>query len=90
MAEFTIYTTGTCPYCTSAKGLLLQLNHTYVEKRVDLDDSLMKEIQERAPNVRTVPQIFVKDYRIGGYDDLRRFVDQKELDMIIDMAIDKV
>ena len=86
MATFTVFSTGSCPYCTRAKGLITQLNHTVVEKRVDLDQTLMEEVQILVPNVRTVPQIFIGDYHIGGFDDLQKLVHEDQLNLIIDMA----
>jgi len=86
MAEFTIYTKDNCPYCTSAKKKLRDWGHTYVERRVDLDEAVFKEVLERAPGSKTVPQIFINDYRIGGFDELMNLHREGGLDMTIDMA----
>lgn len=64
-----IYTTATCPYCTQAKRLLQEQGYTYTEIRVDLDDAEREKMIARSGR-RTVPQIFIDDQHIGGFDDL--------------------
>lgn len=69
MKKILIYTTNTCPYCIMAKKLLQDKQLSYTEIRVDLDD----EEREKMINLsgrRTVPQIFINEELIGGYDDL--------------------
>ncbi len=85
MAEFTVYTKKNCPHCTAAKALLKTLGHTLVEKDTENED-LFKELKEIAPEAMTVPQIFVKSYRIGGYDNLLNLHREDMLEMTIDMA----
>ena len=69
MPEIVMYTTGMCPYCVRAKMLLQRKGMDWEEKRIDLDRGLMGEMLQRS-NRRTVPQIFIDDYHVGGYDDL--------------------
>lgn len=64
-----IYTTATCPYCIQAKRLLQEQGYTYTEIRVDLDDAEREKMITRSGR-RTVPQIFIDDQHIGGFDDL--------------------
>ena len=70
MAHFTVYTRNGCSYCTSAKGWLMSHGHTFDERNVQDDPSLMEQFQAAAPGARTVPQILLADYLIGGYTDL--------------------
>lgn len=86
MAEFVVYSKHNCPYCTAAKMKLTELGHTFIEKRVDDDEAIFDELKALAPDARTVPQIFVKSYRIGGYDQLDSLIRSGMLDMTIDMA----
>ncbi len=72
MKDVTIYTTGACPYCTSAKALLMRTyGTTPIEIRVDTDREKLSEMVTLTER-RTVPQIFVGSDHIGGYDELRR------------------
>jgi len=64
-----IYTTATCPYCIQAKRLLQEQGYSYTEIRVDLDDAEREKMVAKSGR-RTVPQIFIDDKHIGGYDDL--------------------
>jgi len=66
----TMYTTASCPYCIRAERFLNAKGVTEISKiRVDLDPSLRVAMMERTGR-RTVPQIYVGDVHIGGYEDL--------------------
>lgn len=69
MPEIVIYTSLSCPYCISAKQLLDKKNVAYHEIRIDLDPQSAEEMIVRSTR-RTVPQIFIGDYHVGGCDDL--------------------
>ncbi|MFZ4076920.1 MAG: glutaredoxin 3 [Legionellaceae bacterium] len=72
MKNILIYTTKTCPYCVMAKKLLEQRGLAYTEIRVDLDEAQREIMIERSQR-RTVPQIFIDEQSIGGYDDLSAY-----------------
>ncbi|OAM77805.1 glutaredoxin 3 [Devosia elaeis] len=82
MAKVEIYTTPTCPYCHAAKALLAEKNVDYTEISV-LDPALRETMTERAHGRRTVPQIFVGDVHVGGYDDLAALERQGGLDPLL-------
>lgn len=67
--KVTIYTTPVCPYCTAAKALLGNKQATITEIDVSAQPELREEMMTRS-NRRTVPQIFIGDTHVGGYDDL--------------------
>ncbi len=69
MAKIEIYTTPTCPYCHAAKSLLADKGADYTEITV-LDPDLRAAMTERAHGRRTVPQIFIGETHVGGYDDM--------------------
>ena len=69
MAKIEIYTTPTCPYCHAAKSLLANKRADYTEITV-LDPDLRAAMTERAHGRRTVPQIFIGETHVGGYDDM--------------------
>lgn len=64
-----IYSKANCPYCVFAKELLDNKKVSYEEIRIDLDDA-QRAIMEQASGRRSVPQIFINDQPIGGFDDL--------------------
>lgn len=82
MADFLIYTKFPCPYCDAAKAKLKELGHTYTEKSI-AEPADFRALTERAPSVKTVPQIFFGDYRIGGFDDLQKLIRTGMLDDVI-------
>jgi glutaredoxin 3 len=66
----TMYTTAVCPYCIRAERLLHAKGVATIAKvRVDLEPHLRLAMMERTGR-RTVPQIYVGDVHVGGYDDL--------------------
>lgn len=69
MKQVTIYSSNSCGYCTMAKRLLQQKGVAPVDIGVDGDQSLRMELMERTGR-RTVPQIFIGEQHIGGFDDL--------------------
>ncbi|WP_338721103.1 glutaredoxin 3 [Devosia sp. XK-2] len=69
MAKVEIYTTPTCPYCHAAKALLREKGVDYTEITV-LDPDLRETMTQRAHGRRTVPQIFIDEMHVGGYDDM--------------------
>ena len=68
-----IYSTAICPYCERAKMLLEKRNIKYTEFKIDEDVKLFEEMLALSNGRRSVPQIFVDDQHIGGYDDLVDF-----------------
>lgn len=70
MTPVRMYTTAVCPYCIRAKQLLSSRGVTTLEEiRVDLDAERRDEMM-KTTGLRTVPQIFIGDYHVGGCDDL--------------------
>ena len=71
MAKVLMYTSGYCPYCTNAERLLHSKGVTEIEKiQVDTVPELKIAMMEKTGR-RTVPQIYIGDQHIGGFDDLR-------------------
>ena len=69
-APVLMYTTAVCPYCVRAEQLLEARGVTAIEKvRIDIDPARRDEMIARTGR-RTVPQIYIGDRHVGGYDDL--------------------
>lgn len=70
MPRIAMYCTAVCPYCVAAERLLKSKGVNDIEKiRVDLDPARRAEMMERTGR-RTVPQIYVDEFHVGGFDDL--------------------
>lgn len=67
--EVVVYTTAICPYCGAAKNFLSARDVAWREVRVDGDMAMRDWLRERT-RMSTVPQIFIGDIAIGGYDDM--------------------
>ena len=70
MVKIVMYSTAVCPYCLMAERLLRSKGVAEIEKiRVDLEPARRDEMMQRTGR-RTVPQIYVGERHVGGYDDL--------------------
>ncbi len=69
MKKVIIYSTRICPYCVRAKNFFDKKNINYTEIMIDQDPSLITEMVEKSGR-QSVPQIFIDDYHVGGFDDL--------------------
>ncbi|HXD01752.1 MAG TPA: glutaredoxin 3 [Novosphingobium sp.] len=86
MAKVEIYTQWGCPYCTRAKALLDGKGVSYTEYDVTMDMTKRKEMAERNPGARTVPQVFIDDVAYGGSDDIHALDRAGKLDAVLGIA----
>lgn len=70
MAKIHIYTTQWCPYCVKAKALFKKLDQEYLEINIELEPEKRSEMEQLAPGVSSVPQIFINETHVGGCDEL--------------------
>lgn len=83
MAKVLMYTTAVCPYCIRAEQLLNRKGITEIEKiRVDLHPELRVEMMAKTGR-RTVPQIYIGEHHVGGYDDMAALDGAGELDLLL-------
>ena len=82
MAKVVMYTTDYCPFCVRAKALLRNKGVAFDEIDVGEDEALRAKMIE-ASGRRTVPQIFIDDKPIGGFDELRALDVDGELDRLL-------
>ncbi|TAL49823.1 MAG: glutaredoxin 3 [Methylovulum sp.] len=82
MPEILIYTTHICPYCIMAKRLLDKKGLSYTEINVDGDAGLREDMMRKTRR-RTVPQIYIGDFHVGGFDELHALDQQKKLDSLL-------
>ena len=76
MAKVIIYSTDYCPFCTRAKNLLEDKGVPYEEINVQNDPVMKKKIMDQT-GMRTVPQIFINDEFIGGFQELSALINSK-------------
>jgi len=78
-----MYTTGFCPYCKMAENLLRSKGVQEIEKiRIDLEPDQRIEMMRKTGR-RTVPQIYIGDRHVGGYDDLMQLDRKGELTALL-------
>lgn len=86
MAEITIYSTPFCPYCAMAKRLLKSKGAEYTDVDLFMTPGKRSEMLEKANGRHTVPQIFIGDTHVGGFDDLQALDMAGELDPLLGIA----
>ena len=80
--DVVMYSTRFCPYCMRARFLLESKNVTYQDIGVDAHPELRREMMEKSGR-RTVPQIWIGEHHIGGFDDLARIEQTGKLDELL-------
>lgn len=83
MPRIVVYSSGFCPYCFWAKGLLNSKDVDFEEIRVDEVPGAREEMLTRSNGRLTVPQIFIGDYHVGGFDDLKAMDVSGQLDPLL-------
>ncbi|MAE94800.1 MAG: glutaredoxin 3 [Deltaproteobacteria bacterium] len=82
MAEIVIYSKSWCGYCHRAKALLSEKGQSFAEIDVEAEPDKEAEMVRRARR-SSVPQIFVGEVHVGGYDDLNALEQSGELDALL-------
>jgi glutaredoxin 3 len=83
MAKITMYSTGVCPFCQMAERLLRSKGIAAIDKiRVDLEPERRVEMMEKTGR-RTVPQIYIGERHVGGFDDLSALDRAGQLDELL-------
>ena len=83
MAEVVVYEKGWCPYCMRAKALLDSKGVKYRLVDVLSDPALEREMIDRSGGRYTVPQIFIGDRHVGGFDDMAALDAAGDLDPLL-------
>ena len=82
VASVVMYSTRFCPYCMRARSLLESKGVVYTDIAVDSQPGLRREMTERSGR-HTVPQIWIGDRHVGGFDDLARLEQRGRLDELL-------
>jgi len=83
MTRIRLYTTPFCGYCRAAKRLLREKALDFEEIDVSFDAEKRAEMIQRAGGLRTVPQIFIHERHVGGYDELAALEREGRLDSLL-------
>ena len=83
MKNVTVYMGPMCNFCDAAKRLLTKKNIPYKEINIALDEAKREEMLKKSNGKRTIPQIFIEDYHVGGYEELKVLENKSELDSLI-------
>ena len=83
MKNVTVYMGPMCAYCDAAKRLLTKKNIPYKEINIAVEKDNMEEMIKKSNGKRTIPQIFIENYHVGGYDELRDLENKGELNKLL-------
>tara|TARA_B100001964_G_C13929255_1_gene463771 strand:- start:54 stop:287 length:234 start_codon:yes stop_codon:yes gene_type:complete len=72
-----------CAFCDATKRLLTKKNIPYNEINIAIEEDKMKEMIKKSNGKRTIPQIFIEDLHIGGYNELRTLENKGKLDKLL-------
>ena len=84
MKNIIMYTGPLCNFCDAAKRLLARNNATFKEINIATQDGLKDEMIKKSNGRRTVPQIFIGDQHIGGYEELRALEKENKLKELLE------
>jgi glutaredoxin 3 len=84
MTEIVMYCTRYCPYCERARLLLRRKGVSYTEVSLDEQPHRREEMERRADGRTSVPQIFIGEHHIGGYDNMAALDLKGELDPLLE------
>ena len=79
MKNVIVYMGPMCVFCDAAKRLLTKKNIPYKEVNIALDEVKREEMLKKSNGKRTIPQIFIEDFHVGGYVELRALEKKGEL-----------
>ena len=85
MKKVVIYTGPMCNFCSAAKHLLNKKKINYTEFDIAIDSSKRQEMQERTKGARTIPQIFIGETYVGGYQELKALEVQGKLNTLLEI-----
>ena len=83
MKTVTVYMGPMCGYCDAAKRLLNKKNIPYKEINIAFEEEKMNKMIKKSNGKRTIPQIFIEDFHVGGYEELRALESKNELDNLV-------
>ena len=83
MSKIEIYTKNICVFCDRAKNFFQHRNLSYVEYNIDENTEELKTMLKRSNGQKKLPQIFIDDYHVGGFDKLIELQSSGQLNNIL-------
>ena len=83
MKQVTIYSGPMCNYCEAAKRLLNKKKIQFKEINISKEESKKEEMLKKSNGAKTIPQIFIDDHHVGGYDELKTLNNEGKLDNLL-------
>lgn len=83
MSKIEIYTRNQCVFCDNAKFFFKSRKLSYIEYNVHDDPNQLTIMLNKSNGQKTMPQIFIDNYHIGGFDNLKEIINNGEFDKMI-------
>ena len=83
MKKIEIYTKNNCSFCDNAKIFFKSKNLSFIEYNIEENYNYLEEMLQRSKGKKLMPQIFINNYHIGGYDNLRNIIDSGDFKKIL-------
>ena len=83
MKKVVIYTGKVCPHCDWAIDLLNRKNIKFIEHNISKDLTKREEMFQKTNGAKTIPQIFIGNYHVGGNDELQALEKEDKLDSLL-------
>ena len=83
MYKIEIYTKNVCGFCDRAKQIFYSKKLSFKEFNISHNQEYLKNMLQKSNGYMTMPQIFINENHIGGYDQLKELLDNGELDKLI-------
>ena len=83
MIKIEIYTKNICVFCDRAKEFFKSKNLEYSEYNIDDNPSYLIEVLKKSNGQKTMPQIFINNNHVGGFDDLKASIDNGKFEILI-------
>ena len=71
-----VWSKNPCPYCDQAKALLKSRGIAFEERNLTTGNWTKEQLLEAVPTARTVPQIIINDRIVGGFTELRKYIEE--------------
>ena len=83
MTKIEIYTRDSCVFCDRAKSFFKSKNLSYIEYNIYKDPSKLEIMLQKSNGQKTMPQIFINEKHIGGFEHLKNIIETDKFDLII-------
>ena len=83
MSKIEIYTKNSCIFCDRAKQVFKSKNLSFTEYNIFINPNYLDELLKRSNGQRTMPQIFINNIHVGGFNDLKRIIEDNKFEIML-------